>query len=103
MNDKTYEKERPEHLDGLNAAHSALKAGRHSEALEGFKRLADEGSPTALINLGWMHQTGSVVQRNLAQAKHYYMGAVETGSVMALNYLAAVYRLQGDLEGALDH
>jgi uncharacterized protein len=99
----TYEHERPEHLPALNAAYNALQAGQQQEALKLFEKLAEEGSATAWINLGWMYQSGSGVQRDLAHAQRCYERAMTTGSQMAEHYLASVHRQRGEFIQALQH
>jgi uncharacterized protein len=99
----SHENERAEHVSELHAAYDALQTGHQQEALKRFQKLAEAGSATAWMNLGWMHQSGSGVQRDLLQAQQCYERAMRAGSVMAEHYLASVHRQKGDLVQALRH
>ncbi|MDP4813475.1 MAG: serine/threonine-protein kinase [Saprospiraceae bacterium] len=61
------------------------------EALEGVKKLADNGDPEALGNIGYMYLNGSGIVENNKLAYEYYLKSANTGYTYSMNMIAACY------------
>lgn len=77
--------------DELIAAFALFDTGKYQEALQQFRALADHGSATAQLHLGWMYQKGLGVHRNTDEAGQWYKKAAESGSPPGQFYLGTFY------------
>ena len=69
----------------LDEANRALKAGDYEFALKEYGRLATkENNAEAMYQLGRMHETGTGVEQNEAQAEEYYQSAAAKGFEKAM-------------------
>ena len=69
----------------MDEATRALKSGDYEFALQEFGRLATkENNAEAMYQLGRMHETGTGVDQNEAQAEQYYKSAAARGHEKAL-------------------
>jgi TPR repeat protein len=73
------------------SAQKAYSAKKYDEALKSYGRAASLGSPTALFQLGAMHERGEGVERNIPEAAKWYERATAAGSVSAAKRLANMY------------
>jgi len=68
-----------------------IKANDYTSAYQQLQKLAQEGNPQALYNLGYLTQVGRGVTKNEQQALKYYQQASEKGYVVADYVLANNY------------
>jgi len=68
-----------------------IKANDYTTAYQQLQKLAQEGNPQALYNLGYLTQVGKGVTKNEQQALKYYQQASEKGYVVADYVLANNY------------
>lgn len=61
-----------------------------NEAIHAFRRAADKGSTSAMVDLGAMYGTGSGVAQNPAEARKLFERAAQAGNVRAVTNLAAL-------------
>ena len=87
--------------DELIAARALFDAGKYQEALGQFRALADHGSATAQLHLGWMYQEGLGVQRNTDEACQWYKKAAESGSPPGQFYLGTFYAREKNYQQAV--
>jgi TPR repeat protein len=73
----------------------AYEAGDHKAAYEAWLPLANRGDVAAMRNIGHLYRWGQGVEKDIAQAIHWYRLASEKGFSRAQANLAAIY-LQGD-------
>eukprot|EP01113_Clastostelium_recurvatum_P029831 TRINITY_DN3608_c0_g1_i1.p1 TRINITY_DN3608_c0_g1~~TRINITY_DN3608_c0_g1_i1.p1 ORF type:complete len:716 (-),score=161.54 TRINITY_DN3608_c0_g1_i1:8-1849(-) len=66
----------------------------YDQALDYFRRAAEQGNPAAMSNLGFMYQNGYGVERDNATAVEYFRKAAEKGNLHAQTSLGVLY-LQG--------
>lgn len=69
----------------------AYKAGQYKQARQVWLPLAQQGNPSAQLNLGILYDYGQGVSENPAQALHWYSAAAEQGKAIAQFNLAAMY------------
>lgn len=67
-------------------------SGRHAEAADVYRGLADAGNATAQTRLAWMHEAGRGVERNLAEAARRFEIAAVAGEAEAQYALAVMLR-----------
>jgi TPR repeat protein len=67
-------------------------SGRHAEAADLYRRLADHGDRSAQTRLAWMYEAGRGVERSLDQAARRFQIAAEAGDAEAQYALAVMYR-----------
>ena len=65
-------------------------SNQQAEALGAFRRAADKGSSSAMVELGVMYGTGNGVARDEAQARKLFERAAEAGNPRGVSNLAAV-------------
>ena len=59
--------------------------------LDAYSRAAQSQSSPALVNLGYLHETGRGVPKDIAKAMSYYRQAAELGNPVALYNLGRSY------------
>jgi len=75
--------------DGVAAYHR----GDYGAALRAWTRAAEQGDVNAQTNLGFMHEHGDGVARDLAVALKWYRLAAERGGAIAQHNLGVLYGL----------
>jgi TPR repeat protein len=83
-----------------NRAWSVLETGAYEKSARLFEPLAERGSVTALLNLGWMYNNGRLGPRDIEKAISFYERAARTGSASAKHYLGNALRRKGELQRA---
>jgi len=83
-------------MEDLKVAAQLFREERYEEAFEKYRILAERGTVTAQVLLGWMYQVGKGVQDNLAEAKKWYEEAAVSQSAQAQFYLGNLYRTTGE-------
>ncbi|MDR1895239.1 MAG: protein kinase [Prevotellaceae bacterium] len=63
------------------------------EAIEGIKKLAENGDPEALGNLGSMYSVGQGVSKNEKMAFEYCLKSAQAGYAFVMNALALYYKV----------
>lgn len=71
----------------LEKASTAFQLEDYPAAMEIFLLLAEEKNPTSLAMLGYMHETGSGVDKDYGRALEWYMDAAKAGSTTAMERL----------------
>jgi len=72
----------------LGRAYAANK--QWPEAIGAYRRAADKGSTSAMVELGVMYGTGSGVPKDLEQARRLFERAAEAGNPRGVTNLAAI-------------
>jgi TPR repeat protein len=74
----------PDAQSALDLGRRALNAtsGDKAEAAHWFRIAADQGSSAALVNLGWMAETGTGVAKNADEAFERYQQAARMGNAL---------------------
>jgi uncharacterized protein len=72
----------------LGRAYAA--GGQMSEAIAAWRKAADKGSSSAMVELGVLYGTGSGVARDEAQARKLFERAAQTGNPRGVTNLAAL-------------
>ena len=67
-------------------------AGNHVNALEWYRKAADQGYAVAQVILGWHYHTGEGVPQDDAEAARWYRLAADQGDAVAQQSLGCVYR-----------
>lgn len=80
----------------------AYEAGDHKAAYEAWLPLANRGDVAAMRNIGHLYRWGQGVEKDIAQAIHWYRLAAEKGFSRAQANLAAIY-LQGEEGTAVNY
>jgi len=75
----------------LDDAVVAYKRGDYATALRLYRRLADQGKPSAQHNLGVMYAKGEGVPQNHAEAVKWYRRAADQGFARAQYNLGLMY------------
>jgi len=65
-------------------------SNQQAEALGAFRRAADKGSSSAMVELGVMYGTGNGIARDEVQARKLFERAAEAGNPRGVSNLAAV-------------
>ena len=86
-------------VKGIN---DLLDQGRFKEAHDLTVPLAKAGVSNAQMTLGWMHQVGKGVERDLEQAKFWYRSALQSQGARAEFYLGTVYWNESAFADAID-
>lgn len=63
-----------------------------TQAYTWFRRAADIGNAWAMVEVGYMHETGRGARRDGAEAVRWYRSAADRGNGMAMNNLGVSYR-----------
>lgn len=69
-----------------------MEAGRDREAAALFRSAARRGEREAMLNLGYLYDTGRGVARSFPLARRWYKFAIGKGSPEAAHNLATCYR-----------
>ncbi len=77
----------------LGRAHVA--SGQTSEAIAAFRKAADKGSTTAMVELGVIYANGSGVPKDAAQARKLFEKAAQAGNARGAINLAALTEQTG--------
>ncbi len=77
---------------GEAAAARDIEERRYDGAFRKYSVLAEHGSGTAQLRLGWMYKTGTGVLPDVKMAERWYLRAATTESAQAQYYLASLYR-----------
>ena len=72
----------------LGRAHAA--SGRVTEAMAAWRKAADKGSSSAMVELGVLYGTGAGVARDEAQARKLFERAAQAGNPRGVSNLAAL-------------
>lgn len=92
--------------DAVGLAHqeaaTLFEQGKYQEALHKYRALAESGSVTAQIFIGWMYEVGRGVDRNLEEARRWYRRAADAGSPMGQFHLGILCISQEDYAAALE-
>lgn len=92
--------------DALRLAHKEagilFEQGKFQEAFHKYRALAESGSVTAQIFIGWMYEVGRGVIRDLDEAGRWYRRAAEAGSPLARFHLALLCIGQEQYAAALE-
>jgi|GEM_PF-4871491 len=81
-------------------AFRALDAAKYKEAARLYETLAEQGSETALLNLGWMLESGHLGQPDREKAMLLWERAANGGSLTAKYSLGRAWKEKGDLRRA---
>ena len=63
-----------------------------AEALNCYRKAADQENPLAQNQLGWMYHNGLGVEQDLAVAMYWYQKSAEQGKAIAQNNLGSMYK-----------
>ena len=74
-----------------------LTAGKYADAVLLLEPLADQNSAYALLNLGWLYDSGNIGNRDTNLAKYYYQKAVKVDKVAGTFELARLLYDEGDM------
>jgi TPR repeat protein len=66
-------------------------AGTSSQVLDAYSKAAQSQNSPALLNLGYLHETGQGVPKDISKAINYYRQAAELGNPVALFNLGRSY------------
>jgi len=80
----------------------AYETGDYKAAYDAWLPLANRGDVAAMRNIGHLYRWGQGVEKDIAQAIHWYRMAAEKGFSRAQANLAAIY-LQGDEGTPVDY
>jgi len=89
------------HSDDHQVASALLDDGKYEEAFERYRKLADAGSITAQLLVGWMYHAGQGVKQNLDEARRWYKKAADSNSAEGQFYLGGLYRSEHQYEEAI--
>ncbi len=83
----------PEHPRLLSFLGDALfRAGQEAEGVAVFRRSAEQGDPTALTSLGFLHKDGRGVTLDYNQARAYFEQAVAMNYPLGFTGMGILYR-----------
>jgi len=91
-----------ETTEELKKASGLFEEERYEEAFEKYRVLAERGSVTAQLCLGWMYHAGKGCQKNLEEAQKWYEKAASIQSAQAQFYLGTLYRAKGEYKQAFE-
>jgi TPR repeat protein len=89
--------------DDYQRAFALYEAGKHKEALEQYRALAEHGSVDAQVFVGWMYQRGLGATANREEARRWYKKAAEAKSAEAIFYLGKLHFADKQYADALRH
>jgi TPR repeat protein len=78
---------------GFDEAVAAYNSGNYQAAYAEFRALAEEGSASAMNNLGLMYATGKGVRQSYNQARQWYRKAAALAHAGAMNNLGVMAEL----------
>ena len=70
---------------------TAYEAKRYDEAVDWYRKAAEQGNPNAQSNLGWAYYNGEGVTRDFDEAVKWYRKAAEQGNPNAQSSLGWAY------------
>ncbi|MGH9988237.1 MAG: tetratricopeptide repeat protein [Nitrososphaeraceae archaeon] len=88
--------------DELRIASDLFQEERYEEAFERYRVLAENGSVSSQVLLGWMYHAGKGVQQSLEEAEKWYRKAAATNSPEGQFYLATVHRTKQNYDEAIE-
>lgn len=88
-------------MDDYQRALNLYEAGRHKEALEQYRALAERGSVESQVFVGWMYQRGLGAAKDREEARRWYKKAAEAKSAEALFYLGKLHLTDNQYADAL--
>lgn len=77
-------------------AQQFVQQGDWQAARDAFAMAAEQGSPSAMAYLGWIHEEGHGVEANQAMAVIWYTRAVEAGAIHLANKLGWMHLSGGE-------
>lgn len=89
--------------DDYEKAFAFYEAGKHKEALDQYRALAERGSVDAQVFVGSMYQRGLGAAANREEARRWYKRAAETKSAEAIFYLGKLDFADKQYADALHH
>lgn len=90
------------HRDEYQVASTLFDRGKYKEAFDKYRTLAESGSVTGQVFLGWMYQRGLGVEQDPEAARHWYQKAADTDSPVAQFYLGRLYGIQKKYRDAIE-
>jgi len=73
--------------DFIDKGDDALVRGNEAEAVEWYRKAAEQGNANAQLNMGLCYETGRGVQQDYAKAAEWYRKAADQGFALAQNVL----------------
>jgi len=89
----------PRDVNATIAEH--LEKGQYTEAFEKSRLLAERGSTTAQVFVGWMYQVGRGVKKDLEEAGRWYKNAADAGFAEGQFYLGRLHLDRGNYQEAI--
>lgn len=71
---------------------AAYQRGDYAEAVRHYREAADQGLPAAMLLIGYMHENGLGLDRDLGEALFWYRKSAEAGEGMAMFNIGVFYR-----------
>jgi hypothetical protein len=87
----------------FSAANDLFSRKKYSDALSAYKELANSGSVSATLFVGWMYQEGLGTEKNLEEAINCYKLAAESGSVEGAFRLGTIFLARNNCRQAMEH
>jgi uncharacterized protein len=100
MEESTFGKDNSR-IDNHEIAFTLFEEGHCEEAFERYLTLAEGGSTTAQLFVGWMYHAGQGVKRDLAEARRWYQKAAD-GNSMGQFYLGTLFRSEHQYQAAVE-
>ena len=88
--------------DEHNVASDLFEQGKYEEAFAKYRALAEAGSITAQVFVGWMYHEGRGIKKDLDQAHQWYDKAADAGSPIGQFYLGMLYWIEKKYQKALE-
>ena len=82
------------HWDEHEVASNLFEQGKYEEALTRYLVLAEAGSTTAQVFVGWMYHEGRGIRKDLDEAQRWYSKAADAGSPVGQFYLGMLYWIE---------
>jgi len=92
----------PNDVELLQSLSERFEEGHYEGAVEVLIKLANQGSETAMLHLGWMYKSGSGVTVDAARAEDWLRRAARQGSPDTLYYLGRYLSSVGDRARGMD-
>jgi len=71
---------------------SAYERGDYAAALSSYREAADQGSPAAMLFIGYMYENGLGLNKDFGEALFWYRKSAEAGEGMAMFNIGVFYR-----------
>jgi len=88
--------------DACNAVIELINRGRHDEAFQKCRALAEAGSTCAQVRLGWMYHSATGTPKDWLEAESWYRRAIAAGSPESEFYLASLYSAKLEPQSAVE-